>query len=219
MVKVLRPLVPRGLKPHFATHLLRKVLRDNSLDRIMQNLDRTVPASEVDTEDREESNPQGSMLHTVHDDIYGNDDDPPFLCDDPEVPQCSPLLFRRYSTRALVNHYLLTGVPLAIVFTNLNNKHRIGVIVSMCNQWILLPLNIGRMCYDDDLGFAYFDVWLHEESHELLVREKLPNQPPTYYVTLVNYGILLPAQWQNAPCPYALMTMEGEYLNKDFSFV
>jgi hypothetical protein len=114
---------------------------------------------------------------------------------------------------------LLTGVPLAIVFTNLNNKHRIGVIVSMCNQWILLPLNIGRMCYDDDLGFAYFDVWLHEESHELLVREKLPNQPPTYYVTLVNYGILLPAQWQNAPCPYALMTMEGEYLNKDFSFV
>jgi hypothetical protein len=60
---------------------------------------------------------------------------------------------------------------------------------------------------------------LHAESDELLVREKEPNQQPTYHIKLVNYGLLLPAQWMDAPCPHAIMTMEGEYLNKDLFFV
>jgi hypothetical protein len=214
MVKVLRPLVPRGLKPHFVTHLLRKVLRDRTLDRIMQNLDTKDMAKDTATEyDDEDQNHLGSM-DTALDKLQDQEEESPFLCDDPDVPHCAPLLFRRYNTRAVVDHYLRTGVPLSVVFTNQNNKQRIGVIVSMCNQWILLPLNIGRMCYDDDLGFTYFDIWLHAESHKMLVQEKTPNQQPTYHMKLVNYGLLLPAQWLNPTCPYALLTMEGEYLNK-----
>ncbi len=219
MVKVLRPLVPRGLKPNFATHLLRKVLRDSTLDRIMQNLDtneRTDGSSMVNESDDKDHN---SILETLMDKGQDEEEESPFLCDDPDVPHCAPLLFRRYNSRATLEHYLRTGVPLSVVFTNQDNNQRIGVIVSMCNQWILLPLNIGRMCYNDDLGFTYFDIWLHAESQELLVREKAQNQPPTYHIKLVNYGLLLPAQWLNTPCPYALMTMEGEYLNEDYSFV
>jgi hypothetical protein len=219
MVKVLRPLVPRGLKPNFATHLLQKVMRNSTLDRIMNNIDTSETVAENETGgDIEDNNPLVNM-DTPLDQFQDDEEESPFLSDDPGVPQCAPLMFRRYNTRAVVDHYLSTGIPLSVVFTNQNNQQRIGVIVLMCNQWILVPLNIGRVCYDDDLGFTYFDIWLHAESHELLVREKKPNQPPTYHVKLVNYGLLLPAQWINTPRPYALVTVEGEYLNKDYSFV
>lgn len=126
------------------------------------------------------------------------------------------LLFRRYNTRALVEQYLHIGVPLSVVFTNYAETQRIGVIVALCNTWILLPLHIGKVRYDDPLGFTYFDVVLHPELHELLVREKTPTtQPPyhapttqpTYHAKLINYGILLPALWlTDQPWAYALVT-------------
>ena len=204
MVKVLRPLVPRGLKPHFATYLLQKVLRDNTLNRIMQNLDGNEVPSACDTE---------------FDSNSVQDGDASIDSDNTEFPNCAPLLFRRYGSRAVVNHYLMTGLPVSVVFTNRDNIQRLGVIVSMCNRWVMLPLKIGHMMYEDDLGFDYFNVTLHGQAEELLVREKQAQLSPTYHVKLINYGLLLPAQWMEAPCPYALMTMEGKYLDKQLSFV
>jgi hypothetical protein len=39
MVKVLRPLLPKGLKDKFAQHLLQKAFRDTTVDRLLVNLD------------------------------------------------------------------------------------------------------------------------------------------------------------------------------------
>jgi hypothetical protein len=39
MVKVLRPLLPNGLKDKFAQHLLRKAFRDTTVDRLLLNLE------------------------------------------------------------------------------------------------------------------------------------------------------------------------------------
>ena len=39
MVKVLRPLLPNGIKDQFAYHLLRKAFRDTTVDRLLLNLE------------------------------------------------------------------------------------------------------------------------------------------------------------------------------------
>ena len=150
------------------------------------------------------------------DDLVDNDID---TNDASDSNTASPLLFRRYSSRAIVEHYLAIGVPILAVITNLKGKQRMGVVIAKCNEWWLLPLRIGAMTYDDPLGFTYFQVQLHpiEERRLLQTREK--GMPPIHHIQVLNYTILLPAIWREEPLkPYAVLTMEGEHLDSDSRF-
>ena len=242
MVKQLRPLVPTGLKDGFATHLLRKSFRDHTLDRLLLNLDHQLDSPIIDlacrhsTIDSESPSDHATEAETLqHEALEGEPD--PFLhmrhilaepedtpfgesehCDATGEP--SPLLFRRYSSRAIVERYLALGVPISVVITNQEAKQRIGVIVSKCNQWWLLPLSIGRMQVDDELGFAYFQIQLHPPEENMLVQtRRRKGELPIYHIEVLNYATLLPALWLERPFPYALLTMEGEHLNVESNFV
>jgi hypothetical protein len=264
MVKQLRPLVPNGLKNRFATHLLNKVFRDYSLDRILRylgpasehasaqndldgqrgpdnnaastdesctpniddgeveaDMDEVDPATDADsdTEVDNEDDPYEHMRHILDapDDSPDDDHDPTSAVAS-DVP--APLLFRRYSSRAIVEQYLAQGVPLSVVITNQKGNQRIGVIVAKCNEWWLLPLTINEMHFDDPLGFTYFHVRLHAAEENRLVQTKENGQTPKYcHIQLLNYVTLLPALWLAVPFPYALLTMEGEHLNAESIFV
>ncbi len=239
MVKVLRPLLPNGLRDKFAHHLLRKAFRDATVDRLLLNLEVTtntpVPHSTEDAPDAHwlaaENNDDDN-----DDEPDDNDDEPdpdpldPFgdmrhVLDDVDDPSddtgdiVSPLLFRRYNSLATVESYLTLGVPVSAVLTNQTGPPRIGVIVATCNEWWLLPLRVGLVQSDDELGFTYFRVELYPQEDQLLVRTKQDGEIPTYHVQLLNYATLLPALWMEAPFPYALMTMEGDHLDANYNFV
>ena len=231
MVKVLRPLLPNGLKDHFAQHLLRKAFRDTTVDRLLLNLDagddssmRVAPhdtnetadvtdaiwRNDEDNEDDSDKDPFGHMRHVLeHGDDHNED----------QGVAVSPLLFRSYSTLATVESYFTLGVPVSVVVTNQVGPARIGVMVATCNEWWLLPLRMGQVQSDDDLGFTYFQVELYPPDDQILVRTKQDGASPTYHVQLLNYATLLPALWLEAPFPYALMTLEGDHLDANHHFV
>jgi hypothetical protein len=131
----------------------------------------------------------------------------------------SQLSFRRYRSLATVESYFALGVPISVVLTNLPGPARIGVIVATSHEWWLLPLRIGQVQYDDDLGFTYFVVGLYPKDDQILVRTKPDGENPTYHIQLLNYPTLLPALWLEAPFPYALVTMEGDHLNANYEFI
>ena len=133
--------------------------------------------------------------------------------------EASPLLFRRYRTLATVESYFALGVPVSAVLTNRNGPQRIGVIVTTCNEWWLLPLRVGELQFDDEFGFTYFQIELYPDDEQVLVQSKFDGETSTYHVQLLNYVTLLPALWLQAPFPYALMTMEGNYLDAEYNFV
>ena len=248
MVKVLRPLLPKGLKDKFAHHLLRKAFRDTTLDRLLLNLEvqddqataryvERVPASaagpDLDSDsdaesDNDSDNDSADEEDTTPDPFrhmrYVLDD-----VDDAEGETIEPaptngvepssLLFRRYNTLATVESYFRMGVPISVVLTNQIGPQRIGVIVSTCNQWWLQPVRMGQVQLDDNLGFTYFQVELCPPEDQVQVRTKQDGDNPTYHVQLLNYATLLPALWLEAPFPYALVTMEGDHLDANYSVI
>jgi hypothetical protein len=246
MVKVLRPLLPKGLKDNFAHHLLRKAFRDETVDRLLLNLELGLETDEpryfqgsqekAETETAEWTNSNdGNWIQNDNDDEEDSEDeyeDDPFVrmrdtleeAEDTHEGEAagvepSPLLFRRYSTLAIVESYFTLGVPISVVLTNQTGPQRMGVIVATCNEWWLLPLRVGQMQYDDELGFTYFQVSLYPKDSQMLVRTKVDGENPKYNVQLLNYATLLPALWLETPLPYALMTTEGDHLNANFDFV
>jgi hypothetical protein len=250
MVKVLRPLLPKGLKDNFAHHLLRKAFRDQTIDRLLLNLefgpetDQTRYVQELEaneTSDWVDPNDCNWIQNDNDDDDNSDDedDDDPFVrmrntlvdnedarvgnedARDGEVVgvEPSPLLFRRYSTLATVESYFTLGVPISVVLTNQTGPQRMGVIVATCNEWWLLPLRVGQMQYDDDLGFTYFQVSLYPKDFQMLVRTKVDGANPIYNVQLLNYATLLPALWLEPPLPYAIMMTEGDHLDANLDFV
>jgi hypothetical protein len=60
---------------------------------------------------------------------------------------------------------------------------------------------------------------LYPTEEDIRVRSKKDGEKPTHHVQLLNYAILLPALWLEAPFPYALMTMEGDHLDANLAFV
>jgi hypothetical protein len=250
MVKHLRPLVTNGLKDQFATHLLSKVFRDYTLDRLLLNhehqgggasptLDNVCGSmiavamapldgggeTEAETLQRatleEEPDPFQHLRHMLDDEVEDLGDDLGDGAGDSGSSSGEPatLWFRRYSSRATVEHYFRLGVPISVVITNQAAQQRIGVIVATCNQWWLLPLCVGRMQYDDDLGFTYFHINLHPTKEKMLVQTKVNGENPINHIEILNYGHLLPANWLDGPVPYALLNMEGEHLDAESNFV
>ena len=241
IVKVLRPLVPKGLKDNFAKHLLRKALRDKTLDRLLSNLECDQVNEGFDHLDALDVGAKGVVEEP---DVPGDDEEDddgveedhtvdPFLqmrrtladvVDEPPLDVelgvvSSSLLFGRYRTLAIVESYLIMGVPLSIVLTNQGGPQRMGVIVATCNEWWLLPLRVGQLQYEDDLGFTYFQVALYPAGEHVLVRTRPDGGNPKYHVQLLNYATLRPALWLEPPFPYALMTMEGDHLDANYNFV
>jgi hypothetical protein len=248
MVKVLRPLLPKGLKDNFAHHLLRKAFRDQTVDRLLLNLELGLDETdetryfkdiqenadeetegwvdpndcnwiqqdddddEEDSEDEHDEDPFVRMRDTLEESEDTREDEAASV-------EPSPLLFRRYNTLAIVESYFTLGVPISVVLTNQTGPQRMGVIVATSNEWWLLPLRIGQMQYDDDLGFTYFQVSLYPKDFQMLVRTKVDGENPKYDVQLLNYATLLPALWLEAPSPYALMMTEGDHLDANFDFV
>ena len=182
--------------------------QDNESDE--DSDDEIMEEPEVDELD-EGQDPFDQMRHILDapDDIVDNDID---MNDASESNTASPLLLRRYSSQAIVEHYLAVGVPILAVITNLKGKQRIGVVVAKCNEWWSLPLRIGDMKYDDPLGLHTID-----ERRVLQTRQK--GLPPTNHIQVLNYITLLSALWLEVPSkPYDVLTMEGEHLTRDSSF-
>jgi hypothetical protein len=249
MVKKLRPLVPNGLKDRFATHLLAKAFRDYTLDRVMRNLDQPSDISSLDESDScvlvtdsESNNSDDDSDSEEVEDLENEDSDTePDPCENRrhvlEEPDdtadkdmdpleaggthetSSSLLFRRCSSRAVVEKYLQMGVPMSAVITNQKGTHRMGVVVAKCNEWWLLPLFVHAMRFDDQLGFTYFDIRLHPPEENRLLKTKEDGKAPYFHIRLLNFVSLLPALWLAEPIPYALLTMEGEHLNAEYNFI
>ena len=133
--------------------------------------------------------------------------------------EASSLLFRRCSSRAVVEQHLRMGVPISAVITNQKGTHRMGVVVAKCNDWWLLPLIVHALRFDDPLGFTYFEMRLHEPRENRLLKTKEEGKAPLFHIRLLNFVSLLPALWLDEPTPYALLTMEGEHLNAEYNFI
>jgi hypothetical protein len=143
MVKLLRVLVPNGLKDLFATHLLHKAFRDYILDRFLPNRNHRVdnvtsanladnladgaPNSDHETEAEalqrealdEEPDPFLHMRHVLAEPEDTGDGE---LERGYTMNEQLKLLFCRYSSRAIVEHYFALGVPISVVITNQAGK-------------------------------------------------------------------------------------------------
>ena len=198
-----------------------QVIDDSSSDSDSASTD-SEDEAEIETEDLlasvaldEGPDPYKDRRHVLEaPDDTTDDDINPSNSIDTDAP--SPLLFRRYSSRAIVEQYLVMGVPISVVITDQKGKQRIGVVVAKCNEWWLLPLKIDELRFDDPLGFSYFQISLHGVEEMRQVKTKAIGQVPSYLMRLLNYGSLLPALWLEAPIPYAFVTKEGEHLNAEF---
>jgi hypothetical protein len=204
-----RPPVADNLCPE--AHLAREATLDSSDD---EDDDESVVSTASDDEALLPGDPFQHMRHVL--DNGGEGEIPPGM---PDGTEPAPLLFRRYSTLATVEAYFTLGVPMSLVLTTTTGPQRMGFIVATGHEWWLLPVRIGQVELDDDLGFTYFQIELYPTEEQRLVRTKQDGEHPTFHMELLNYVTLLPALWLQEPFPYAVVTTEGDHLDAAYNFV
>jgi hypothetical protein len=242
IVKMLRPLTPRGLKQHFARNLMDAFHRDLQLEQLCEEVHNAVSTGNqtVDTAgailsqlvDNDEANLDESemepMDHTLVRGIMTDfaemkvDDEeppPPLFCLDSQQ-------FKKYKTIASLHEMWRVGLPLSFIIASVDSKTSMGCVVGTGAHAYLVPIKLGRVVISGKPGFPYFNVTIttNQDLWSVLYATP-PNNVTTLYQSVLNYGHCLPhlASLENEnridPVPYAIVTTDAYHMNTGYDFV
>jgi hypothetical protein len=209
VVKMLRPLTPRGLKQHFARNLLDSFHRDLTLEQLCEEVQNAVSNADATNDaagstlrqlvDNDESNLDESETEAVDDvdqcrvteqfaGLNVEDDEPTatsFVMDSQQ--------FKKYKTITILQELRKVGLPLSFIVTT---------------------------------GFPYFHLEITTDQDLWLLLYDTPLEKPTQlYHSVLNYGHLLPHLASLAienrvePIPYAVITTDAYHMDANYDFV
>ena len=195
VVKMLRPLTPRGLKQHFSRNLINAFHRDQQLSEfcteVQAHADGAVTNGNDENHvmqlllDRAEQNL--TDVGTSEDDIETTFVDCDNIDDDVSLDGQQ---FKKYkSIDQLTQHHSL-GLPLSFVIVNVENESMIGFVVGNQQMLHLIPVSIGRVVAHSVSGFAYFLTMINLDQNTWVNIGPTQEGFDTY--SFVNYGHLLP---------------------------
>ena len=221
IVKVLRPLTPRGLKQHFARNLMDAFHRDQQLgelcaevgsqltavqhhtthhQRIMENMINDVEndldasdaiESALDQDLEDESELLGS-LHERFNNLELSSDNEDDI-DDMVSFEMDRQQFKKYRSLAQLLEYKTLGLPLSFVIASVHRSSCIGFVVGSGRTWHLIPVRIGMVLFQPNYGFPYFQTDIASDTDPAIVLFSLDDTgTPTQHHSVVNYGHLLP---------------------------
>jgi hypothetical protein len=242
VVKMLRPLTPRGLKQHFARNLLDSFHRDLTLEQLCEEVQNAVSNADATNDaagstlrqlvDNDESNLDESETEAVDDvdqcrvteqfaGLNVEDDEPTatsFVMDSQQ--------FKKYKTITILQELRKVGLPLSFIVTTTESKTTIGFVVGTGSQTYLIPVQIGHLVIPGSPGFPYFHLEITTDQDLWLLLYDTPLEKPTQlYHSVLNYGHLLPHLASLAienrvePIPYAVITTDAYHMDANYDFV
>jgi hypothetical protein len=237
VVKMLRPLTPRGLKQHFAKNLINAFHRDQQLSEFCNEVRSHVNGEELNTLDADavmqvwldraeqdltsQSVEDNEMLSVVTDDrvLEPSEDVDDVALDGQQ--------YKKYKSLTILQQYHKLGLPLSFVVANVDNQSVIGFVVRGAAKVLyLVPLCIGKVAYSSTSSFAYFETSLNRNESSWITIESMDNdkvEDTTH--SFVNYGHLLPhlktveQSSQVERIPYAVVTLDANHMNSTYEFV
>jgi hypothetical protein len=242
VVKMLRPLTPRGLKQHFARNLMDAFHRDIQLEQLCEEVENAVSNGHLTTDtagatlcqlvDNDETNLDESEMEPMDNvPLYGinkafaelkvDEEEPPpplFIMDSQQ--------FKKYKTIESLLELWRVGLPLSFIVASVDSKTSIGCVVGTGAQAYLVPIKIGRVVMSGEPGFTYFNITVitNQELWSVLYATP-PNDITTLYQSVLNYGHCLPhlasLEIENRvdPVPYAIVTTDAYHMNTGYDFV
>ena len=242
VVKMLRPLTPRGLKQHFARNLMDAFHRDQQLAQLCEEVEHAVdstnlPVATVNATlreliDTDEANLDASevelidevgpsRIHNQFSRLHVEDDESPtpsFILDSQQL--------KRYKTIAHLRELRTVGLPLSFIVASVESQTIIGCVVGNGSLAYLVPVQIGRVVIASRPGFPYFNISLMtDQDNWVMLYATPPEQPTTLYHSVLNYGHLLPHLFslemedRVTPVPYAVVTTDAYHMNAFYEFV
>lgn len=193
IVKVLRPLTPRGLKQHFARNLMNAFHRDQQLGELCTEVGSQLTAlqehpshqhtvieemiNEVENEldasedvmeselgkDLEDGTTFMGSLHTRLNNLNLSSDDLEEDPDDVRLFEVDTQQFKKYRSLAQLLEYRNTGLPLSFVVATVEGHSCIGFVVGSGSTWHLVPALIGSVMFQSLYGFTYFHIDISSE--------------------------------------------------------
>ena len=130
--------------------------------------------------------------------------------------------YKRYKSFAILKQHHNLGLPLSFVIVNVGNDSIIGFVVGNQQVLHLVPIRIGNALKQSTHGFAYFLTSIDIDSATWV---SIGASASTGDTSFVNYGHLLP----HLPTigqsdvlglvPYAVVTLDGDYMDDRFEFI
>jgi hypothetical protein len=232
IVKMLRPLTPRGLKQHFARNLMDAFHRDQQLQEHCDEVRDHVTMLHTCTENERADMNRLAALEDAE--LNGsNDEGAPTLMEDEDDIAMEGIFamdqqqFKKYKTLDCLKEYHTLGLPLSFVMADVHGTCQLGCVVGTGLEGKLIPLRVGRVAMTSSVGFPYFSIHIEtdmQRSIPLYCRLNLDEKAIQHH-RLVNYGHLLPhlatleAVDNTTSPPYAIITTDGNHLDSLYTFI
>jgi hypothetical protein len=223
VVKMLRPLTPRGLKQHFARNLMDAYHRDQQLQELCEDVrlqlasTNSSTAGERDDIDRLTAHAEAELDRSEDDCMMEDSDETDEIVSN--VYEMDTQQFKKYKTINLLREYCQLGIPLSFVVATVDAISCIGFVVGSSSSGHLVPLTIGNPVKTPTTGFAYFHITIHYDACD---RIGLYNAGVQHH-SVVNYGHLLPClsmlDNEGTNVPYAIVTTDAFHMDSQYNFI
>jgi hypothetical protein len=225
VVKLLRPLTPRGLKLHFARNLLDAYHRDQQLQELCDDV--CVEMSiRNDCTSQERSHLQ-RLAEMAEADLDASEamSNPPLL--DDEVLEHEYILdtqqYKIYKTTVMLKEYIDLGLPVSFVVASVGGVATMGFVIGSGSSGYLLPLHVGSIAVTQEIGFPYFRVSVNVlEGASIMLYTRSGEGHTDQHISVVNYGHLLPhlaSVEAGDGVSYAIITTDAYHLNAQYMFI
>ena len=211
IVKELRPLVPAGLKDHFAKNLIDSWNRDHELIRCskvvvgierVQQKEMITFNSYLSSTNTFNNDTQSSCLHlmdcplnyeSIQSEAEEERDGLETIENEAFSVHSDVYEFCRYESYQVVNKYVQLGLPISVVFVRLTTGMvKMGAVVGTRGEWCLYPITPEEMQLVDEYGFTYFHLSCpqpNDVSEVILRNIKKEIQIPIQNLPFYEWGI------------------------------
>jgi hypothetical protein len=237
VVKMLRPLTPRGLKQHFARNLMNAYHRDQQLQELSEDIATAHAPVRVCTAYERANLDRLLQLEETELSACDNYHEPePALLDEVVLDTPNDLLlttfamdklqFKAYKLLTTIQEYLTLGLPLSFVMVDIDGTAQLGFVVGTGAMGTLIPFHVGCVHVNPTVGFTYFRIDVEFGTYPgipLYARD--PNGPSIQHHSIVNYGHLLPhlstvdLGTGEGAVSYAVVTTDANYMNASYKFI
>jgi hypothetical protein len=225
VVKLLRPLTPRGLKQHFARNLLDAYHRDQQLQELCDDVGvHMAMQNECTSQERDHLQRLAEMAEADLDASESMAD--PLLLDEElrdEEFVMDTQQYKTYKTVALLKEYLDLGLPLSFVVAQVEAEPTMGFVIGSGSAGYLLTLEVGTMTVTQPWGFPYFQISIHDfDDNPILLYSRSAEGTRIQHTSFLNYGHLLPhlaSVEAGRSVPYAVVTTDAYHMNEKYDFV
>jgi hypothetical protein len=199
IVKMLRPLTPRGLKQHFARNLMDAFHRDLQLGELCDEVGSRLTTLQEHTSSqhvviqemiKEVENELDASEDVMESELVDQGEDNMLimgslntrlhnleLSDEDEFNEPEEVIlfevdtqqFKKYRSLSQLLEYRAMGLPLSFVVASVGSSSCIGFVVGSGATWHLVPVAIGKVQFDPKYGFTYFDIVISSEVESAIL--------------------------------------------------